>query len=299
MFLAFYVIIYGYWILSGTGIIDGQGKPIGSDFLGYWTASKIILSGNPTDVYDHVKLFSMEESISGIRYLVPVNYPPIYFLIIAPLALLPYLLSLAIWLCSTLLLFLYVIWRIAPHPATIWLTLAFPGTFQNFIHGQNGFLSAAILGGGLLCMERFPFIGGVILGFLTYKPHLAILIPIVLVAGRYWKTLAGMIISTLSLIFVSSLIFGLGCLASLHQEHHLCLQNPGDIRSASLPNAHSVCCRLANRGKSIDCQNRSWGRCSDFTGCCDMDLVEEKSLIPSRLLIGPWHFAFYASCEHS
>ena len=173
MFLVFYVIIYGYWILSGTtGIVDGQGKPIGSDFLGYWTASKIILSGNPTDVYDQAKLFSMEESISGIRYLVPVNYPPIYFLIIAPLALLPYLPSLAIWLCSTLLLFLYVIWRIAPHPATIWLTLAFPGTFQNIIHGQNGFLSAAILGGGLLCMERFPFIGGVILGFLTYKPHL-------------------------------------------------------------------------------------------------------------------------------
>jgi hypothetical protein len=209
MFLALYVIIYGYWILSGEGIIDHQGKPIGSDFLGYWTASKIILSGNPIDVYNHTKLFSMEESISGIRYLLPVNYPPTYFLIIAPLARLPYLLSLAIWLLSTLLLFLYVIWRIAPHPATIWLTLAFPGTFQNFIHGQNGFLSAAILGGGLLCIERFPFIGGVILGFLTYKPHFAILIPIVLIAGRFWKTLAGMVVSTLFLISLSSFIFGL------------------------------------------------------------------------------------------
>jgi len=208
MFLAFYVIIYGYWILSGTGIIDGQGKPIGSDFLGYWTASKIILAGNPSDVYDHIKLFSMEESISGIRYLVPVNYPPTYFLMVAPLSLFPYLPSLAIWLVSTLLLFLYVIWRIAPHSATIWLALAFAGTFQNIIHGNNGFLSGAILGAGLLSMERFSFIGGVILGFLTYKPHLAILIPVMLIAGRYWRALAGMITTTLSLILISSFVFG-------------------------------------------------------------------------------------------
>jgi hypothetical protein len=209
IFLVFYVIIYGYWIFSGTGIVDGQGKPIGSDFLGYWAASKIILSGNPSDVYDQAILFSIEEGISGVRFLLPVNYPPTYYLIIAPLALLPYLPSLGIWLVSTLLLYLFVIHRIAPHPATIWLTLAFPGTFQNFIHGQNGFLSAAILGGGLLCMQRFPFMGGVILAFLTYKPHLAVLIPVVLIAGRYWKTLAGMVTCTVLLMSLSSLVFGM------------------------------------------------------------------------------------------
>ena len=73
-----------------------------------------------------------------------------------------------------------------PHRATFLLLLSFPGTYQNFIHGQNGFLSAAILGGGLLCLNRFPFIAGFIFGFLTYKPHLAILVPVVLAAGKHW-----------------------------------------------------------------------------------------------------------------
>jgi len=64
------------------------------------------------------------------------------------------------------------------------LALAFPGTFQNFIQGQNGFLSAALLGGGLVILERFPLTGGMLLGALSYKPHLAALIPVALLAGR-------------------------------------------------------------------------------------------------------------------
>lgn len=208
IFVVLYVLLYGYLIFTGTGMIDANGKPIGADFIGYWTASKLILSGNILDVYDLQKLFSAEKSLTGINFYIPVNYPPTYLLMIAPLAFLPYLLSLIIWLGATFLLFLTVIRKISQHPATLWLTIAFPGTFQNIIHGQNGFLSTAILGGGLLCMERFPFLGGIFLGLLTYKPHLAILIPVALTAGRYWKTLAGMVISTFGFILISILFFG-------------------------------------------------------------------------------------------
>ena len=83
---------------------------------------------------------------------------------ILPLALLPYLASLVAWLLVTLSNYLLVIRRIAPHPLTPWLALAFPGTFQNFIQGQNGFLSAALLGGGLVILDRFPLTGGMLLG---------------------------------------------------------------------------------------------------------------------------------------
>lgn len=209
IFLVLYILIYGYFIFAGNGMLDVNGKPIGSDFVQYWAASKIILSGNPIDVYDLHKLFSMEKSITGINYFLPMHYPPTFLLAIVPLAFLPYIPSLIVWLGSTFFIFLIVVRQIAPHTATLWLTIAFSGTFQNFIHGQNGFLSTAILGGGLLCMKRCPFLGGVVLGFLTYKPHLAILIPVALIAGRYWKTLAGMIFSTLTFILISALVFGI------------------------------------------------------------------------------------------
>lgn len=208
MFVVMYLIIYGYWVFSGSGLLDVHGKPIGGDFVGYWAASQIVLSGHPADVYNQEKLYPVEQNITGTPYLLPINYPPTYLLMIAPISLLPYLLSLIIWLAITFLLYLIIICRIAPDRAAIWLAIAFPGTFQNIIHGNNGFLSTILLGGGLLWMKRFPFAGGILFGLLTYKPHLAILIPVVLIAGRCWKTLAGMITSTASLIIISCLIFG-------------------------------------------------------------------------------------------
>ena len=68
---------------------------------------------------------------------------------------------------------LLVLYKIAPHRLTLFWALAFFGTFANFVHGQNGFLSAALLGGGLLLLENSPLMGGILLGLLSYKPHLA------------------------------------------------------------------------------------------------------------------------------
>ena len=48
----------------------------------------------------------------------------------------------------------WVIRRIAPHLLTIALALIFSGTIQNISYGQNGFLSAALLGGGLICLDH-------------------------------------------------------------------------------------------------------------------------------------------------
>jgi hypothetical protein len=50
--------------------------------------------------------------------------------------------------------------------------LAFPAVFINAAHGQNGFLSAALIGVGLLVMDRRLLLAGLLLGAMTYKPHL-------------------------------------------------------------------------------------------------------------------------------
>ena len=104
--------------------------------------------------------------------------------------------------------YLTVLRRIAPHPLTLWLALAFPATFQNVTHGQNGFLSAGLLGAGLFLMDRHPVRAGILLGFLTYKPQLAALVPVALFAGRYWKTLAAMIGTFSALVLLSEIVFG-------------------------------------------------------------------------------------------
>ena len=68
--------------------------------------------------------------------------------------------------------------------------LAFPAFLVNAGHGQNGFLSAALIGGGALCSTSAPLLAGLCLGALVYKPQLAVMIPIALIAARRWTTLA-------------------------------------------------------------------------------------------------------------
>jgi alpha-1,2-mannosyltransferase len=202
------VFIYGFLIISGSGNTDAMGKPIGADFTAFWATSTLVLSGDAVQVYENERIFAVEKSITGVEYRNPIPYPPTYFLIVAPLALLPYIPSLILWLLLTFSGLLLVTWRCAPHPLTVWLILSFPGTFQNIIHGHNGFLVASILGAALLIIGRYPFAAGTVLGLLSFKPHLVMIIPLFLVAGRMWRVLAGMGTSICLLVLVSVLLFG-------------------------------------------------------------------------------------------
>ncbi len=210
--VALYILLGGYLILVpgllGHGLVDRLGKPIGTDFAVFWTASKVALAGGPAAIYDFSKLQALQASLIGADFPLVWFYPPTFLLIVLPLSLMPYLASLLIWNTTTLCGYLLVIRRIAPHPSTIWLALAFPGTFQNFFHGQNGFLSASLIGGGLLLLDAFPVLGGSLLGLVSYKPQLAVLIPIALIAGRRWQALAAAAASAITLALASFLVFG-------------------------------------------------------------------------------------------
>ena len=67
---------------------------------------------------------------------------------------------------------------VAPHERGYALTaLALsPACLINAIGGQNGFLSAALLLGGTLLIDRRPILAGVLFGLLTFKPHLGLVL---------------------------------------------------------------------------------------------------------------------------
>jgi len=181
--------------------------PVAQDFPLHWTASFLTLSGEPAAVYDYARLRLAEKNLTGSGPL-PWPYPPSALLVDLPLALAPYLCSLALWLTLTMGIYLLVLFQIAPHPLTILWALAFFGTFANFCQGQNGFLSATLVGGGLLLLTTNPLVGGMLLGLVSYKPHIAVLIPLALLAGRQWRALGGAILSGMCLIIVSAAFFG-------------------------------------------------------------------------------------------
>ena len=64
------------------------------------------------------------------------------------------------------------------------LAVAFPAVLVNLGHGQNGFLTAALLGGALAMLDRRPIVAGILFGLLAYKPQFGLMIPLVLGGGR-------------------------------------------------------------------------------------------------------------------
>jgi hypothetical protein len=88
------------------------------------------------------------------------------------------------------------------------LALGFPGVLWNISVGQNGFLTAALIGGTLVCLERRPLVAGICLGLLTYKPQFGVLFPFVLMVDGRWRVLITASATAAVLVVASVIAFG-------------------------------------------------------------------------------------------
>lgn len=200
------------WLLLSRHGLDPVGKPLGTDFLSFYTASGLALGGHPTAPYDvathnaaQMALFNAGQGYAAFFY------PPPYLLLCLPLGLLPYLPSLLLWLGTSLAAYALVIHRLLDRWQGSGLSLiAFPAVMLNMGHGQNAFITAALMGGGLLLLDRKPWTAGALMGCLVIKPHLALLIPIVLAARREWRAFLGASASATALMALSLAAFGAG-----------------------------------------------------------------------------------------
>jgi alpha-1,2-mannosyltransferase len=98
-------------------------------------------------------------------------------------------------------------WREQRH---LWLllALAFPAVLINIGHGQNGFLTAGLLGGALLALDRRPLLAGTLIGLLVYKPQFGLMIPLALAAGGYWRSFVAAVATVALLTLLTIVVFG-------------------------------------------------------------------------------------------
>ena len=216
--LGLYGIAIVGWILLSDHWIDRNGKPVGTDFSSFYAAGSMALQGHAADVYDMAAHFAREQQLFGAA--TPYYgwlYPPIFLLIATPLALLPYPMALIVWQGASLAFYLGVIAAILRGPrrdneiiARLWLPVAaaFPAVFINLGHGQNGFLTAALLGAALVTLRPRPMLSGILFGLLAYKPQFGLLIPFALLAGGQWRTIVAAGITVLALAGLTTLAFG-------------------------------------------------------------------------------------------
>jgi hypothetical protein len=179
--------------------------PLGSDFLNFWVAAKLTTAGTPALAYDPATMSGIQLAL-GRDHWFPFISPPPMLGVIAPFGLLPYAWALPAFVAST-----FVIWLVVARqllPGGTWAIAAFPGAAVAAWHAQTGFITAALLIGGLLVLRRRPFAAGLLFGCLVIKPHLALFIPLALLAAREWRCIAGASVSSLGLLAISLVAFG-------------------------------------------------------------------------------------------
>ncbi len=88
------------------------------------------------------------------------------------------------------------------------LALAFPAVLIDVGHGQNGFLTAALIGGALVVLDRRPIAAGILLGLLVYKPQYGLLLPLVLAISGRWKCFGAAAAAVALLTIATTLTFG-------------------------------------------------------------------------------------------
>jgi alpha-1,2-mannosyltransferase len=212
----------GFLLATAHGLVDFQNRPLGTDFSSFYAAGAYALGGEPGAPYDAARQHAGEQAIFGPDTpFYSFLYPPFFLFLAAALARLPYGLALALWQGGSLALYLLAMAAVLRTAAAaqsgrpvvadrLWpvIALAFPAVFINLGHGQNGLLTAALVGGALALLDARPIVAGVLFGLLAYKPQFGFMIPLALIAGGYWRTVAAAAVTVALLVLATFAAFG-------------------------------------------------------------------------------------------
>lgn len=174
------------------------------DFVSFWAAGRMALGGHGAAIYDIVAHRAVEQSAAPVTGLMPFPYPPPFLLIVAPFGALPFGPAFTAWIVITGAIFIAAARTVMPTR----FALAHPAVLANGMIGQTGFLTAALLLAGTRLLDARPIVAGAMLGLVAIKPQLAVLIPLAMIAGRYWRALAAAGWSALGMTALASMMFG-------------------------------------------------------------------------------------------
>lgn len=170
--------------------VFSRGQILGRDFITFWVGAVLFWRGHAQQLFDPVICFGLLREVTGKDIATAwFSYPPNSLLLLFPLAALPYFPALFLWLAGpfTLLAGLLRRYLAIDWPIILALLLS-PASVVNICAGQNGFLSALLFCGGFLMLERRPILAGILFGLLAYKPQIGLILPFLLIAGKYWRT---------------------------------------------------------------------------------------------------------------
>jgi len=181
-----------------------MGRPMGSDFVQFYSAGKLLNQHQPAVIYDIPAFTKLQHEVvpeMAPTQMLVFGYPPVVSELFRPFALLPYRWAYCAWLLFSLTLYASSLWllfrtllRESYRRTAFLLALSAPMyTLETWIGGQLsviGFFAVVLF---LCCFEkRWPVVAGLALGLATYKPSLVAIPAAVMLLGGCWRMLAGL-----------------------------------------------------------------------------------------------------------
>src|SRR6266851_3059809 len=168
------------------------------DWMVFYTAARAYFDGSLPLIFDGEILTAALNQRFAAWLASPLNlhpwvYPPTFLLLFLPFGLPPPQASLVVFLISGFIALLAAsliyVGRGQPRWIVVFSMVLCPAVPFNVMTGQNAFFTTALLVGGFGLLGRYPVLGGALLGLLSFKPQLWLMVPVALLAARQWLAL--------------------------------------------------------------------------------------------------------------
>jgi alpha-1,2-mannosyltransferase len=194
----------------GQGIHINGSTLVGRDFVNVWEGGRLAGRGDVATVYDRPAYRTVLKDDVDIEGIYAFSYPPHMLAMTVPFGQFSYAAALALWTLAGLALFWHAArpWlRDVGLPS--WAIVLLPGGLVNIWAGHFGFLIGALALYGWRFAETRPRLSGAAFALMTVKPHMGVLVPLLLMLKRQWATIVAAAIGTLGLVALSILLFGI------------------------------------------------------------------------------------------
>ena len=201
---AYLWLVYSWWDILfhlPLGLPGSQVQPA-RDFIQFYLQGLIANQENAHALYDIDYWQTIYPRLAS--GLPPLRYPPVYgpqiSVLFSPLARLPYITALCVWIFTSLAIYLacaYAVARTCPRLRDNRGTVALLLFADPALHYALSFAQISAI--GLLCVTvaflalraQRPFVAGLAIGSLIYKPQLGLAAAFVFVFAREWRIVFG------------------------------------------------------------------------------------------------------------
>jgi alpha-1,2-mannosyltransferase len=188
---------------------DPVGYLVGRDFVNTWMSARAALAGDLAPWFDPAAYNMALRQMFGPDYGYHIwSYPPHLLLFTWPLGLLGYPAAYIVWSVVGLAAYLLVVADGRRDPLTLALLVLAPAVIVNVAFGQIGFVTAALMIGGLINIDRRPILSGILFGVLTVKPHFGLMLPIMLILTGRWRVIIAAALTCAALAVLTTAWFG-------------------------------------------------------------------------------------------